>query len=86
MQLRILNIFLDEGDAQDFDFPPRAAAGGHGHAGVEHDVEFFEYLRGLIGRFFLLEADPKHLMSLFADGCTFFGAGLAETVHTQDVF
>ena len=85
LQFCILDVFLDEGDAEDVYSARGATARGNGYAGVEHDVEFFVYLGGLVGVSLFVEAYAEGLMLLFADWGALFGAGLAVTVHTEDV-
>lgn len=85
LQFGVLDVFLDKGDTEDVDFARAAAAGGHGDAGVQHDVEFFVDLGRLVGVLFFVEADAEGLVLLFAHRRSFFGAGLAVSVHSEDV-
>ena len=83
--LRVLDVLLDEGDAEHLDLARGAAGGGDGDAGVQHDVEGFVDGGGAVRVLLVGEADAERLAALLADGGALFGAGLPVAVHAQDV-
>ena len=83
--LRVLDVLLDEGDAEHFDLAGRAAGGRHRDAGVQHDIEGLVHGRGPVRVLLVGQADAERLAGLLAHRGALFGAGLPVAVHAEDV-